>query len=146
MNESHERVIFPIKPSYTPDEIYPPVTIILTVVADTQRDHIQYFDTATLEYVQLLSPADIHVAVADTAWMSLPDVLWGRVPHTLPMMVYRLHSLISFWNERVPGIVSYDIETNVVAYYPFDNPNYIKVDSYLEMLSKAEKMLEESTL
>ena len=132
--------IFEIKEHYTSDEvqqIYRPLTIMMTRVADVDTAFVPLLNRAVLDYVNLLSP-DLDVAVSDTAFEALPHTLWGRVPHTLPMMVYRVYSLMTHFNEYLPGRLRISEDFTDFLYQPA-----AVVNKYVDMVKTAESILKQ---
>ena len=136
-----ETTIFEIKEHYTVDEIgfiYVPLTKMMACVCDTDSSLYHLLNRAVLEYVNLLTP-NLDVAVADTAFMVLPKTLWGEVPHTLPMMVYRVYSLMTNFNEYLPGSLRVSDDFSYFLYQPAP-----VVNRYIDMVKTAESILKDT--
>ena len=130
--------IFEIKCEYSPEDVdrvlYPVITHIFGCAMDSAGVEFATIQHIAREYVVALT--DVDFIVTDPIEL-IPHTLWGRVRHTLPMMLYRVHSFLSFFNERLDGsiVISDDFST-------FEYRVDVSVGTpYIDMVKMAESIL-----
>ena len=136
-------IISEIKEHYTAKDVegilYHDLTFMMTCVADTDMSLVDTLHRALIEYVDLLSPDAVRANILDSAELKLPFTLWGQVPHTLPMMVYRIHSLMEFFSELLPGTICV---TDDLAYFYYDTVD-VAGNKFSDLVETAKNLLRE---
>ena len=129
--------IFEIKRNYEVKDLgqlFYTFTNIMGCAADWTELELDAIVPIARKYVCFLAKFDF---IAVDPIELIPDTLWGRVPHTLPMMLYRVHSFLSFFNEHLEG--------SIVISDDFSGFEY-RVDvsvgtRYIDMVKMAESIL-----
>ena len=141
------KTIFEIKAEYTPEDVedimYATYTNMLVCAFDSgEREHnldLSESEEILFDYVSYLVP-NLIIAFVDSAISYLPDTLWGKVPHTLPMMLYRVYSVATFLNDRFQGSIIISEDLSGFLY----DPEGYHLNNYARLVKTAETLLKES--